>query len=134
MLRHSNRGRLAPSPGPLLDATLGALAGSALVALADPGFTLAPGWPALGWVVALALLCHTLGWILIAGALPRLPALETSALLLLQPAGAVVWAQILFVERLSALQWSGVALVLGGILLVALRGAVRRPSAVAPLT
>ncbi len=134
LLRHSNRGRLAPSPAPLLDATLGALAGSALITLADSGFTLAPSWPAHGWVVALALLCHTMGWILITGVLPRLPALETSALLLLQPAGAVVWAQMLFAERLSALQWSGVALVLGGILLVALRGAVKRPPALTPLT
>jgi drug/metabolite transporter (DMT)-like permease len=134
LLRHSNRGHLAPSPGPLLDATLGALAGSALIALLDAEFSLSPGWPAHGWLLALALLCHTLGWILITGALPRLPALEVSALLLLQPAGAVLWAQVIFSERLSPLQWAGVGVVLGGILLLARRAAVRRRPVLAPLT
>lgn len=129
LLRHSNRGHLAPSPGPLLDATLGALAGTAVTALFDSGFTLAPSWPAHGWLLALALLCHALGWICITGALPRLPALEVSALLLVQPAGAVVWAQLLFTERLSTVQWAGVGVVLGGILVLALWSAVHRAAA-----
>lgn len=133
LLRHSNRGHLAPSPGPLLDATIGALAGSVLTALIDPEFTLVPTWPAHGWLILLALLCHTTGWILISGALPRLPALEVSALLLVQPAGAVMWAQLFFTEALSPLQWSGVAVVLGGILLLTLRGVVRRRPALEPL-
>jgi len=133
LLRHSNRGHLAPSPGPLLDATVGALFGSALTALVDAEFTLAPSWPAHGWLILLALLCHTLGWIFITVALPRLPALEVSALLLIQPAGAVMWAQLLFTETLSPMQWSGVAVVLGGILLLMLRGAVWRRPAVEPL-
>lgn len=126
LLRHSNRGHLAPSPGPLLDATLGALAGTAVTALFDPGFTLAPAWPAHGWLLALALLCHAMGWICITAALPRLPALEVSALLLMQPAGAVLWAQLLFTENLSPVQWAGVGVVLGGILVLSLWGAVRR--------
>lgn len=126
LLRHSNRGHLAPSPGPLLDATIGALAGTAITALFDPGFSLAPSWPAHGWLLALALLCHAAGWIWITGALPRLPALEVSALLLVQPAGAVVWARLIFAEVLSPVQWAGVAVVLGGILLLALWGAAHR--------
>ena len=133
LLRHSNRGHLAPSPGPLLDATIGALAGSVLTALVDAEFTLAPSWPAHGWVILLALVCHTIGWILITIALPRLPALEVSALLMVQPAGAVLWAQILFTETLSPLQWAGVAVVLGGILLLGLLGSVRRAPALEPL-
>lgn len=133
LLRHSNRGHLAPSPGPLLDATIGALAGSALTALIDAEFTLPPVWPAHGWVLLLALLCHTLGWILITIALPRLPALEISALLMVQPAGAVLWAQIFFAEALSPLQWAGVGVVLGGILLLSLLGSVRRRPALQPL-
>ncbi|MBN2112748.1 MAG: DMT family transporter [Acidimicrobiia bacterium] len=128
LLRHSNRGHLAPAAGPLLDATLGALAGSVLAAFFDSGFSLAPTWPAHGWLLALALLCHTAGWIWITGALPRLPALEVSALLLVQPAGAVVWAQLIFTERLSPVQWAGVGVVLGGILVLALWGAVHRPA------
>ena len=127
LLRHSNRGHLAPAAGPLLDATLGALAGTAVAALADSGFTLTPSWPAHGWLLALAILCHAAGWIWITGALPRLPALEVSALLLVQPAGAVIWAQIVFTEDLSPVQWAGVGVVLAGILALSLWGAVHRP-------
>ena len=129
LLRHSNRGHLAPSAGPLLDATLGALAGTTLTALLDSGFTLVPSWPAHGWLLALALLCHAGGWLLITTALPRLPAVEVSALLLIQPAGAIVWAQLLFAERLSPVQWAGVAVVLGGIAALSIWGKARRPAA-----
>jgi len=129
LLRHSNRGHLAPAAGPLLDATLGALAGTVLTALLDAEFTLTPSWPAHGWLLALALACQTAGWIWITNALPRLPALEVSALLLVQPAGAVVWAQLIFAERLSPVQWAGVGVVLGGILVLSLWGAVRPASA-----
>ena len=52
------------------------------------------------------------------GPCPRLPALEVSALLLVQPAGAVIWAQLIFTERLSPR-----AVVRGG------RGARRDPDA-----
>ncbi len=128
LLRHSNRGHLAPAPGPLLEATLGALAGTTVTAALDPAFSLSPSWPAHGWLLALALLCHAAGWIWITGALPRLPALEVSALLLVQPAGAVLWAQLLFTERLSAVQWAGVGVVLGGILVLGLWGAMHRPA------
>jgi drug/metabolite transporter (DMT)-like permease len=128
LLRHSNRGHLAPSAGPLLDATLGALAGTAFTALLDSGFTLSPTWPAHGWLLALALLCHTGGWLLITGALPRLPAIEVSGLLLVQPAGAVIWAGLIFAERLSPVQWAGVALVLGGTLALSFRARSARPA------
>ncbi|HSQ38416.1 MAG TPA: DMT family transporter [Acidimicrobiia bacterium] len=133
LLRHSNRRHLAPSPGPLLDATVGALAASALTGLLDAEFTLTPSWPAHGWVFLLALLCHTTGWILISFALPRLPALEVSAILLVQPAGAVLLAQLLFTEALSSLQWAGVAVVLGGILLLTILGAMRRRPVLEPM-
>jgi len=128
LLRHSNRGHLAPSAGPLLEATLGALAGTVVTAFLDPSFSLTPSWPGHGWVLALALLGHAAGWILITGALPRLPALEVSALLLIQPAGAMIWAQLIFTERLSTVQWAGVGVVLGGILVLGLWGAIHRPA------
>ena len=66
---------------------------------------------------------------LAATALPRLPAVEVSALLLIQPAGAIVWAQLLFAERLSPVQWAGVAVVLGGIAALSIWGKARRPAA-----
>ena len=106
---------LAPTSGPLLDATIGTVAGALLCAPLDPRFQIAPTWPAHLWLVLLALVSQVVGWLLIATALPRLPALETSIMLLVQPVFAVVWGMLVFAERLSALQWTGSALVLGGV-------------------
>ncbi|MFC1530226.1 DMT family transporter [Gemmatimonadota bacterium] len=64
LFRASNREQVRPA-GPLRDATLGAAAGVLLVGLFDPGFSLAPIWPEHGWLLALALLPHTVGWLLI---------------------------------------------------------------------
>ena len=47
--------------------------------------------------------------------LPRLAALEASLMILAQPMMTVLWAQLLFDEDLSRLQWMGVALVLVGL-------------------
>jgi drug/metabolite transporter (DMT)-like permease len=86
-----------------------------------------PTWPAHGWLLALAVGSQVIGWLLIAIALPRLAALETSVLLLLQPALTVLWARLIFAELLSNLQWLGVLLVLGGIGVVSMRGIVEEP-------
>ena len=112
--RASNRS-LAPSAGPLLDATIGAVAGALACSRFDPHFAFAPSWPAHFWLVALALVSQVIGWLLIATALPRLPSLETSILLLVQPVFAVMWGLLIFGERLSGLQWVGTVLVLAGV-------------------
>jgi drug/metabolite transporter (DMT)-like permease len=127
VFRASNRG-LAPAAGPLLDATVGAAVGSLLAVGTDGDFTFRLSWEEFGWLLALAMVAQVAGWLLIAEALPRLPALETSVLLLLQPMMTVVWGFIIFTERLSALQWAGVALVLGGVAALTLRGSVGRPA------
>jgi drug/metabolite transporter (DMT)-like permease len=127
VFRASNR-ELTPPPGPLLDATIGAAIGSLIGGLADPDFSFAFTWPEHGWLLALAMVAQVGGWLLIAGALPRLPALETSVMLLLQPMATVLWASVIFAEGLSALQWTGVALVLGGVGALTLRGSVERPA------
>jgi len=126
VFRASNRG-LAPTAGPLLDATVGAAIGSLLSGVADPDFSFAVTWPAHGWLLALALVAQVGGWLLIAAALPRVPALETSVMLLLQPMATVLWGFLIFAEYLSAAQWAGVALVLGGVGALTLRGSVERP-------
>lgn len=132
MLRNSNR-RLAPTPGPLLDASAGAAVGTLLLSPLDADFSLAFSWPAHGWLLLLGTLIQVFGWLLITKALPRLPALDTSVMLLLQPALTVVWARILFTETLAPLQWLGVGLVMAGILVASLRGTVRAaPAAVDP--
>ena len=114
MFRASNRS-LAPTAGPLLDSTVGTLAGAVASAVFDRHFTFTPGWTATGWLVLLALVSQVVGWLLIARALPRLPALETSVLLLVQPVFAIVWGILLFDERLSPLQWLGSGIVLAGV-------------------
>lgn len=121
--RRANRDH-PPTAGPLLDATAGATVGGLLAGLVDPEFSLEVSWPAHGWLLALAFVAQTVGWLLIAKALPRLPALETSVMLLLQPAATIVWAAFIFSESLSPLQWIGAAVVLGGVLVAGLKGTV----------
>jgi drug/metabolite transporter (DMT)-like permease len=101
--------------GPLLDSTCGMAVGALLVAPLDRGFSIAPSWPAHGWLALLAIVAQVIGWLLIASALTRLPPLETSILLLVQPVFALVWGKAFFDERLSAVQWFGTGLVLGGV-------------------
>jgi drug/metabolite transporter (DMT)-like permease len=114
MFRAANRS-LGPTAGPLLDATIGVLIGALLVSPIDPRFALTPSLPAHAWLAALAHVSQVGGWLLIATALPRLPAIETSMLLLVQPVFALLWGVLFFDERLSTLQWLGSALVLAGV-------------------
>jgi drug/metabolite transporter (DMT)-like permease len=114
MFRAANAS-LAPTAAPLLDSTLGTAAGAILCAAFDPHFSLIPTWPAHQWLILLALLSQVVGWLLIATALPRLPAVETSIMLLVQPIFSVIWGVLLFHERLSPMQWTGSALVLVGV-------------------
>ena len=75
---------------------------------------------AIAGLVALALGSQVAGWLLIAYAMPRLPAVETSVMLLLQPMATVLWGYVLFAEDLSVVQWLGVLLVLSGVAVPAL--------------
>jgi drug/metabolite transporter (DMT)-like permease len=65
--------------------------------------------------VLLAIGSQVIGWLLIGTALPKLPVVETSVLLLGQPVFTVIWGVLLFDERLSVLQWTGSAIVLAGV-------------------
>lgn len=126
LFRAVNRARRFPGPI-LFDASLGAAVATLLVGVAtDPGFSLVFQWPSHGWLILLALGPQTVGWLLILTALPRLPALETSVMLLVQPILTVVWGRLLFRETLSWVQVGGVLLVLLGVLVLNLRGSVRR--------
>ncbi len=105
----------APRAGPLLESTLGMAAGALLVSPLDAHFSLVPTWPAHGWLLLLAIIAQVIGWMLIGSALSQLPTLQTSILLLVQPVFALIWGKLLFDEHLSALQWAGTVLVLGGV-------------------
>jgi drug/metabolite transporter (DMT)-like permease len=118
-LRASNQS-FAPPAGPLLEATLGALASSSILGLVlDGGLDLAITFPAHGWLIALALTAQVFGWLLIGHALPRLPAVEIATIILLQPVLTIVWGAIIFSESPSILQLIGAAIVLGGVGFVA---------------
>jgi drug/metabolite transporter (DMT)-like permease len=129
VLRRGNQDLRRPA-GPLLDATatsavVGAGIGWALGTL-DP----TPGWPAFGWLVALALTSQVVGWLLISVSLPRLPAAVTSMLLTIQPVGAVLLAMLILAESPSALQLLGVVLVLAGVVAVGISRRRTVPEAV----
>ena len=55
----------------------------------------------------LAVLSGTAGWLLITSSLPRLPAAMSSLLLLLQPAGALVLADVVLREQPTVVQVIG---------------------------
>lgn len=113
----------------LRDATLGVAAASALLGLGmDPRFSLQPTWPAHAWLVGLALVVQVGGWLALSVALPRLPAVEGSSLLLIQPVGTLIWGRLLFGEAPSARQWLGATVVLAGLAVVQLAPHLRKPA------
>jgi drug/metabolite transporter (DMT)-like permease len=114
-------GSRAPVVESLFQATLGATAGSAALGLALRDFRLGPAWPALGWLVLLALTSQVLGWLLITTSMPRLPAWLVSALLLVQPVGSLALSAAFLRERPTLPQLAGVALMLAGVLIAASR-------------
>lgn len=122
VFRAANRA-LVPPAGPLLDATVGMAIGALLSAGFDPQFTFAVSGRAHLWLAALAVVSQVVGWLLISTALPRLPALVTSVLLLTQPVFAIVWGVLFFGERQSSVQWLGSAIVLAGVALLSMEGA-----------
>jgi drug/metabolite transporter (DMT)-like permease len=124
LFRRLQRGRGIPF-GTLADATFGAAAFSLVAGWwTDPAFTLQVTWPAHGWLIAAGVGPQVIGWTAILYALPRLPGLETSIILLLQPVLTTVWAALLLAEYPSWLQLIGVTLVLAGVAVVSMRGAV----------
>lgn len=126
VFRHSNRTR-SPAAGPLFQATVGAMITSALASPLLGGLDLVPSWPAHGWLVALAVGSQVVGWLAITYALPRLPAAETSTIIVVQPALTMIWGALLFAERPSPIQLTGAALLLLGVGMVAVVSSRRRP-------
>jgi drug/metabolite transporter (DMT)-like permease len=123
----------APSAGPLLESTAGAALAILIAGVPFGGLEFAPTWPAHGWLLTLALTSQVAGWMLIGYALPRLPAVETATIILLQPVLTMIWAVLIFSEQPSPTQWLGAALVLAGVGFVALTRA-RRSAVVASAT
>ena len=127
--------RANTSLGPVLrvlrDVLVGSTAGGLATGLISGDLDFVPSWPAHGWLLLLALGAQVWGWMLIGYALPRLPSAHTSFAILLQPSLTLVWGAIIFTERPSIVQWTGVVIVLAGIATVTLPGRRRLPSAIA---
>lgn len=111
--------------GPLFDATLSGAVSAALAGLLLGTIEFTPSLPAHGWLALLALNSQVVAWLLISISLPRLPAVVTSLLLMLQPVGAVALGAVLLAESPSPVQFAGVGVVLAGIIVAA---SGRRPS------
>ena len=120
VLRDMGRDLRRPA-GPLFAATLVAtLVGVAAGALLGE-LDLRPSWPAHGWLVTLALTSQVVGWLLIALALPRLPASLTSIVLTVQPVGSVALGIVLLGESPAPLQLAGVGVIVAGIVVATRR-------------
>jgi drug/metabolite transporter (DMT)-like permease len=126
MFRSANEAQ-APPAGPLLEATMGLLVSTLVIGAFTGNLDFTPTWPAHGWLIALALGAQVAGWLLIGYALPRLPAVETATIILLQPMLTMVWGAIIFHEQPSPIQLAGALLVLGGVGFVALTSAMKAP-------
>ncbi len=122
IIRQVNRDGRRPF-GVLLDASTATVVVAALIGIVVGDLDLTPGWPAVGWLIALALIAQVAGYGLINISLPRLPAVITSLLLLAQPVATLVLGFVLLGEEPSPLQAFGVALILGGVLMAAARPA-----------
>ena len=88
ILRQGNADVRRPA-GPLFDATLSAAVFSAIGGIVVGDIDWVPDLEAQAWLVLLALSSQVLGWLLISVSLPRLPAVLTSIVLMLQPVTTV---------------------------------------------
>ncbi len=123
LLRQASTAEASPVE-PLFEATLGVAFGALLLVPLDPSFSLVPSWPSHGWLVGLALGAQVTGWLLITYALPQLEVWETSLVLVLQPAGTILWAYLIFGEVFSVSQWIGLCLVVVGVTVVTISRAL----------
>jgi drug/metabolite transporter (DMT)-like permease len=129
ILRQGNTDDRRPA-GPLFDATLSGAVFSAIGGVAVGDIDWVPGLEAQAWLVLLALTSQVVGWLLISVSLPRLPALVTSILLMLQPVSTVFLGAILLSESPSAVQLLGVAIVIAGVAVATVKPRERAPAPV----
>jgi drug/metabolite transporter (DMT)-like permease len=129
ILRQGNTDDRRPA-GPLFDATLSGAVFSAIGGVAVGDIDWVPGLESQAWLVLLALSSQVLGWLLISVSLPRLPALLTSIVLMLQPVSTVFLGALILSEAPSAIQLLGVAIVIAGVAVATLRPRERAPAPV----
>jgi drug/metabolite transporter (DMT)-like permease len=113
--RHGNRGALRPA-SVLFWASASTAIVAAIVGTLFGEFDPVPSWPAHGWLLLLAFTSQVAGYMLISFSLPRLPAVLTSVILMVQPVTTVVLSAVLLGESPSGYQLAGVGLVIAGLL------------------
>jgi drug/metabolite transporter (DMT)-like permease len=129
ILRQGNADVRRPA-GPLFDATLSGAVFSAIGGIVVGDIDWVPDLEAQAWLVLLALSSQVLGWLLISVSLPRLPAVLTSIVLMLQPVTTVFLGAVLLAEAPSAVQLLGVAIVVLGVAFATLKPRERAPAPV----
>jgi drug/metabolite transporter (DMT)-like permease len=74
-----------------------------------------PNLKSLLALISLGLFSQTIGWMLIAGSLPKIQTARTGLILLLQPSLSFIWDVLFFSRPTSILNWTGVFLTLTAI-------------------
>ena len=116
LIRIGGRDSRRPA-GPVAIATIGTAVVAGMAGLVIGDLDVAPPLASLGWLALLGVTSQSIGYLCISLALPRLPAVVTSIILLVQPVLTVGLSVVLLGERPSVAQLAGVALVIGGIAL-----------------
>lgn len=93
---------------------------------AGDSFTI-PNFKSLSALLSLGLFSQTVGWVLIAHALPKMRASHAGLILLLQPSLAFIWDVLLFNRPTDTLNWIGLIVTLAAIYM-GLTGKAARPS------
>jgi drug/metabolite transporter (DMT)-like permease len=125
IMRQVNRGGVA---APVAISTTSTALVCAMVGASLGTLDLTPGLSSIFWLILLALSAQGAGYLFISYSLPRLPAAQTSIILLAQPVIAVLTAIVLVPEFPSPEQLLGVAFVIGGIALATIPLRSRRQS------
>jgi len=86
---------------------VGSGVGGAGIAVPDPG--------AAWMLAAYALVAQVVGWLLISGSLPHVPASRVGLILLLQPTLAFIWDVLIFAREFGAQETVGAALAIAAI-------------------
>ena len=87
------------------------------IMLAENASFAIPNLKTLLSLIALGLFSQTIGWLIIANAMPRIPASITALVLLLQPALSFLWDILFFARPTTAFNLLGVMITLGAIYL-----------------
>lgn len=114
IIRRGGRDPRRPA-GPVAIATVGTALVAGLVGTVGGDLDLTPAPASLAWLAILGLTSQSIGYLCISISLPRLPAVITSVILLVQPVASVGLGVLLLGERPSVVQFLGVGLVVAGI-------------------